>query len=140
MAINAGNSFRTRDKLNVGAQTFDIHRLEFLEKQGVADRRNFLFHCAYFWRIWFAARMAGLSMPRTFGRWRAGDPGLRKKTLLLFPRASCCRTLLACLRSSISPRCAKRYNAWGAVPNGSIRWSPPSWSLIIPCRGIILAT
>jgi aconitate hydratase A / 2-methylisocitrate dehydratase len=37
MAINAGNSFRTRDKLHVGAQTFDIHRLEFLEKQGVAD-------------------------------------------------------------------------------------------------------
>src|SRR6266853_40006 len=37
MAINAGNSFRTRDKLNVGAQNFDIHRLEFLEKQGVAD-------------------------------------------------------------------------------------------------------
>src|SRR3989441_1265481 len=37
MAINAGNSSRTRDKLNVGAQTFDIHRLEFLEKQGVAD-------------------------------------------------------------------------------------------------------
>src|SRR5437763_15722590 len=37
MAINAGNSFRTRDKLNVGAQTFDIHRLEVREKQGVAD-------------------------------------------------------------------------------------------------------
>src|SRR5260370_24129355 len=37
MAINAGNSFRTRDKLNVGAQTFDIHRLEFLERQGVAE-------------------------------------------------------------------------------------------------------
>jgi len=37
MAINAGNSFRTRDKLNVGAQTFDVHRLEFLEKQGLAD-------------------------------------------------------------------------------------------------------
>jgi len=37
MAINAGNSFRTRDKLHVGAQTFDIHRLEFLEEQGVAD-------------------------------------------------------------------------------------------------------
>jgi len=37
MAINAGNSFRTRDKLNVGAQTFDIHRLEFLEKQGLSD-------------------------------------------------------------------------------------------------------
>jgi aconitate hydratase len=37
MAINAGNSFRTRDKLNVGAQSFDIHRLEFLEKQGVGS-------------------------------------------------------------------------------------------------------
>jgi aconitate hydratase len=37
MAINAGNSFRTRDKLNVGAQSFDIHRLEFLEKQGVCS-------------------------------------------------------------------------------------------------------
>ena len=37
MAINAGNSFATRDKLNVGAQTFDVHRLELLEKQGVAD-------------------------------------------------------------------------------------------------------
>ena len=37
MAINAGNSFRTRDKLSVGAQTFDIHRLEFLEKQSVSD-------------------------------------------------------------------------------------------------------
>jgi aconitate hydratase len=37
MAINAGNSFRTRDKLNVGAQSFDIHRLEFLEKQGLCS-------------------------------------------------------------------------------------------------------
>ena len=33
MAIAAGNTFGTRDKLNVGAQTFDIHRLEFLEKK-----------------------------------------------------------------------------------------------------------
>ncbi|HKV26423.1 MAG TPA: aconitate hydratase AcnA [Candidatus Acidoferrum sp.] len=33
MAIAAGNSFGTRDKLNVGAQSFDIHRLEFLEKR-----------------------------------------------------------------------------------------------------------
>ena len=35
MAIPAGNSFGTRDKLNVGAQTFDIHRLEKLEKHGM---------------------------------------------------------------------------------------------------------
>src|SRR5216684_2329850 len=33
----AGDSFHTRDTLKVGAQSFDIHRLEFLEKQGVAD-------------------------------------------------------------------------------------------------------
>src|ERR1700675_4474018 len=35
MAINAGNSFRTRDRLSVGAQTFEIHRLEALEKHGL---------------------------------------------------------------------------------------------------------
>jgi aconitate hydratase len=37
MAISAGNSFGTRDKLNVGAQTFDVHRLEPLEKQGIGN-------------------------------------------------------------------------------------------------------
>ncbi len=36
MAIAAGNSFKTRDTLNVGAQSFQIHRLEVLEKQGVS--------------------------------------------------------------------------------------------------------
>src|SRR3981189_2976072 len=35
MAIPAGNSFGTRDKLNVGAQSFYIHRLEKLEKHGI---------------------------------------------------------------------------------------------------------
>jgi aconitate hydratase len=33
MAISATNSFGTHDKLNVGAQSFDIHRLEHLERQ-----------------------------------------------------------------------------------------------------------
>ena len=37
MAIGAGNSFGTRDKLNVGAQTFEIHRLELLEKKITTD-------------------------------------------------------------------------------------------------------
>src|ERR1700676_4086201 len=37
MAIAAGNSFGTRDKLNVGAQSFDIHRLEFLAKKISCD-------------------------------------------------------------------------------------------------------
>src|SRR5579864_9204083 len=36
MAISGGNSFKTRDTLNVGAQAFEIHRLELLEKQGIA--------------------------------------------------------------------------------------------------------
>jgi aconitate hydratase len=33
MAISVSNSFGTRDKLHVGAQSFDIHRLEHLERQ-----------------------------------------------------------------------------------------------------------
>jgi aconitate hydratase A / 2-methylisocitrate dehydratase len=37
MAISAGNSFGTRDKLHVGAQSFDIHRLEHLEKHGMTN-------------------------------------------------------------------------------------------------------
>jgi aconitate hydratase len=37
MAISAGNSFATRDKLNVGAQAFEIHRLEALEQKGVTS-------------------------------------------------------------------------------------------------------
>jgi len=37
MAMAAGNSFGTRDRLNVGAQSFDIHRLEFLEKKISCD-------------------------------------------------------------------------------------------------------
>jgi aconitate hydratase A / 2-methylisocitrate dehydratase len=36
MAISGGNSFKTRDTLNVGAQAFEIHRLEHLETQGIA--------------------------------------------------------------------------------------------------------
>jgi aconitate hydratase len=37
MAISAGNSFGTRDTLRVGAQSFEIHRLEALEKKSGAD-------------------------------------------------------------------------------------------------------
>jgi aconitate hydratase len=36
MAISASNSFGTRDTLQVGAQSFAIHRLEILEKKGIA--------------------------------------------------------------------------------------------------------
>src|ERR1700732_3947860 len=37
MAISAGNSFGTRDTLRVGAQSFEIHRLEALEKKSGAN-------------------------------------------------------------------------------------------------------
>ena len=37
MAISATNSFGTRDKLSVGAQSFDIQRLEILERQSHAS-------------------------------------------------------------------------------------------------------
>jgi aconitate hydratase len=37
MPLSAGNSFGTRDKFNVGAQTFEIHRLEKLEKQQISN-------------------------------------------------------------------------------------------------------
>jgi aconitate hydratase A / 2-methylisocitrate dehydratase len=37
MPLSAANSFGTRDNLNVGAQSFEIHRLETLEKQGVSN-------------------------------------------------------------------------------------------------------
>jgi aconitate hydratase len=37
MPISAINSFGTRDNLNVGAQTFEIQRLEKLEKQGLGQ-------------------------------------------------------------------------------------------------------
>ena len=36
MPISAANSFGTRDKLSVGAQTFEIHRLEALDSSGVS--------------------------------------------------------------------------------------------------------
>jgi aconitate hydratase len=36
MPISAANSFGTRDKLNVGAQVFEIQRLEKLEAQGLS--------------------------------------------------------------------------------------------------------
>ena len=37
MPISAANSFGTRDKLNVGAQVFEIQRLENLAKQGLTS-------------------------------------------------------------------------------------------------------
>ncbi|HYA64956.1 MAG TPA: aconitate hydratase AcnA [Candidatus Sulfotelmatobacter sp.] len=43
MPISAANSFATRDTLSVGAQTFEIHRLEELERQGLGPLGNLPF-------------------------------------------------------------------------------------------------
>jgi aconitate hydratase len=43
MPISAANSFNTRDTLSVGAQVFEVHRLEKLEKQGLGPLGNLPF-------------------------------------------------------------------------------------------------
>jgi len=43
MPISAANSFSARDKLSVGAQTFEIYRLEKLEAQGLGPLANLPF-------------------------------------------------------------------------------------------------
>jgi len=43
MPISAANSFNTRDKLSVGAQPFEIYRLEKLEEQGLGTIGNLPF-------------------------------------------------------------------------------------------------
>jgi aconitate hydratase len=77
MAINAGNSFRTRDKLNVGAQSFDIHRLEFLEKQGVADLAKLPFSLRILLENLLRCedgRFVHAEDIRALGNWRPGAP------------------------------------------------------------------
>jgi aconitate hydratase len=77
MAINAGNSFRTRDKLNVGAQAFDIHRLEFLEQQGVADLAKLPFSLRILLENLVRCedgRTVHAEDIRALGKWRPGAP------------------------------------------------------------------
>jgi aconitate hydratase len=77
MAINAGNSFRTRDKLNVGAQSFEIHRLEFLEKQGVANLAKLPFSLRILLENLLRCedgRFVHAEDIRALGKWRPGAP------------------------------------------------------------------
>jgi aconitate hydratase len=77
MAIYAGNSFRTRDKLNVGAQTFDIHRLEFLEKQGVSTLAKLPFSLRILLENLLRCedgRFVHADDIRALAGWRPGDP------------------------------------------------------------------
>ena len=43
MPISAANSFSARDRLSVGAQVFEIYRLEKLEEQGLGPLANLPF-------------------------------------------------------------------------------------------------
>jgi aconitate hydratase len=77
MAINAGNSFRTRDKLNVGAQSFDIHRLEFLERQGFCQLAKLPFSLRILLENllrWEDGRFVHSDDIRALAGWRPGAP------------------------------------------------------------------
>ena len=85
MAISAGNSFGTRDTLRVGAQSFEIHRLEALEKNRVADLASCPFRCASCWKICCAAKTAVSSTRQTFSRWPIGTPASPEKEIAFMP-------------------------------------------------------
>src|SRR5213083_98926 len=87
MAINAGNSFRTRDKLSVGAQTLDIHRLEFLEEQGVADLAKLPFSLRILLENLLRCedgRFVHAEDIRALANWRPGAP---EKEIAFMPEA-----------------------------------------------------
>jgi len=108
MAINAGNSFRTRDKLNVGAQTFDIHRLEFLEKQGRRrPGKASLFTPPSFWRISCAVRMAAFVHAEDIrAACKTGGPGAPEKEE---DRIHACTRALAGLHRRTRDRRSRHY-------------------------------
>src|SRR5436305_10516556 len=77
MAINAGNSFRTRDKLNVGAQTFEIHRLELLENQRLAELAKLPFSLRILLENLLRCEDGRFVRPediQALARWRPGAP------------------------------------------------------------------
>ena len=86
MAISAAISFRTRDKLNVGAQTFDIHRLEISGKaqRGSAWRRC-PFRCGFCWKICCAMRTADSCARMTFKALALWKPGCAEKEIAFMP-------------------------------------------------------
>jgi len=77
MPISAANSFGTRDSLNVGAQAFEIHRLEKLEKHGFGS----LAHVPFSLRILLEnllrfedGRFVHADHIRALARWKPGAP------------------------------------------------------------------
>ncbi len=85
MAINAGNSFRTRDKLSVGAQSFDIHRLEHLEKQSLGDLAKLPFSLRILLENLLRCedgRFVHAADIQTLAKWR---PGIPEKEIAFMP-------------------------------------------------------
>ncbi|HEY2461269.1 MAG TPA: aconitate hydratase AcnA [Candidatus Acidoferrum sp.] len=77
MAISAGNSFGTRDTLNVGAQAFQIHRLEVLEKQGATNLATLPFSLRILLENLLRCedgRFVRATDIRTLGGWTPGTP------------------------------------------------------------------
>jgi len=77
MPISAANSFCTRDTLSVGAQVFEVHRLEKLEKQGLGP----LGHLPFSLRILLEnllrcedGRFVRADDIRALARWKPGAP------------------------------------------------------------------
>jgi len=144
MAINAGNSFRTRDKLNVGRSELRYSRLEFLEEaRHRRPGKAFPFSTAHpSGESFCGARMARFVHAediRALANWRPGAP---EKEDRLHARAAafCCRTSLGYLaivdlatmrRSGAAHGRAIRSEIQSAVP-----W-PRAGPSTIPCRSII---
>ena len=82
MAISAaGNSFGTRDKLNVGAQTFEIHRLDSLGKEATGNLAKLPFSLAHScWKILLRCEDGRFVQPadiRALAEWTPGGPAKR---------------------------------------------------------------
>ncbi|HYA97558.1 MAG TPA: aconitase family protein, partial [Methylomirabilota bacterium] len=81
----SGNSFATRDTLNVGARAFEIHRLEALEKQGVARLQNLPFSLRVLLENLLRIEDGRFVRPddiRALGSWR---PGAAQKEIAFMP-------------------------------------------------------
>jgi len=128
MAISAANSFGTRDKLNVGAQSFDIHRLEYLEKKLSSENMAKLpFSLRILLENLLRNEDGRFVRPDDIKRWLPGNPAAPKKKSRLCRPEFCCRILRECLRLSILRRCAKPSRKWAAIRSESIRCSLLNW-------------
>jgi len=135
-----GQFFRTRDKLNVGAQTFDIHRLEFLEKQSVADLAKLPFSLRILLENLLRCedgRFVHAEDIRALANWRPGAP---EKEIAFMPARVLLQDFtgvpaivdLATMREAVQ--------RMGGNPKRINPLFLPSWSSTIPSRSIILVT